>query len=130
MKLTWRGWAARIHTYFDQGKDFLERFRGLLIAGAALKILGVPLWALAWLTPLVIFLYILVGYVWVKRGWYKELSEISALDRWTPLQVWNIWMQIKILKRLRIEINNFDTKRLPEEYLKVLASTKERTNAD
>lgn len=127
MKLTWRGKAARLHSYFDQGKDLLERGKNILVISAALKILGLPVWALAGVVPCLIVAYVCIGRLWVKHGWYRQQTEVSSFDRWTPVQVWSIWMQVRMLQRLGIDLNHFPTNRLPEEYLNVLASTRKDT---
>ena len=124
MRLTWRGKAARLHSYFDQGKDLMERVKSILVVAAALKILGLPLWMLAGLAPCLIVIYIVVGRLWVRHGWYKQQTEVSSFERWTPVQVWTIWMQVRLLQKLGVEMNHFPTDRMPEEYLNVLASTR------
>ena len=127
MRLTWRGKAARLHSYFDQGKDLLERGKNLLVISAALKILGLPLWGLALIAPGLIVAYIVIGRLWVRHGWYKQNTEVAAFDRWKPAEVWTIWMQVRLLQKLGVEMNHFPTDRMPEEYLNVLASTRKET---
>lgn len=122
MHLTWRGKAARLHSYFDQGKDLLERGKNLLVIAAALKILGLPLWGVAVLAPTLGVAYIGLGWLWVRHGWYRQQTEVSSFDRWTPVQVWTIWMQVRMLQALGVDLNHVPTTRLPEEYLNVLAS--------
>lgn len=122
MRLTWRGQAARLHSYFDEGKNLLERGKNILVISAALKILGLPLWMLAVIAPFLIIGYVLAGWAWVRWGWYRQQTEVSSFDRWTPIQVWSIWMQIRMLQALKVNLNSYDATQLPKEYLEIMAS--------
>lgn len=129
MNLTWRGKAARLHAYFDEGKSLFERIKSILVIAAALKILGVPLEMVIWFAPALFVGFILLGWIWIRWGWYRQQTEVSSFDRWTPVQVWTIWMQVRMLRALGVDLNHFPTTRLPEEYLNVLASTRKEPAA-
>lgn len=124
MKRNWRGHAARLHTFFDLGEGFFVKAKGMLVIGAALKILGLPLWALAVGTPFLIVAYIVAGALWMRYGWQRQLKEVSMVETWQPLDLWQVEMQCRILRHLQIETNHFDASRLPDEIARVLASAK------
>lgn len=124
MILNWRGKAAKLHAYYDQGRDLFERAKGLLVIAAALKILGLPLWALGLLAPVAIVGYILLGWWWLRRGWYRQLNEVAMFDRWTPMQVWDLHMKVRMLAALGVQMNGYDPTRIPEEVEHILASRK------
>jgi len=119
----WRGRAARAQQYFEQGEVLGSKVKSLLVITAALKILGLSTWLLVALAPLLIAGYVAVGYVWVKHGWYAHGTEINALDRWTPVMVWDRWMQVRMLEKLGVELNHFPADQLPEAFTRVMAST-------
>ena len=124
MTLTWRGHVARLYAYFEQGEGLMAKVRGLLVAAASLKILGLPM---AWIilgAPLVIVLYAVVGWVWLRHGWYKQATEVALFDSWTPLQVWQAHMTVRALHRLGVDLNGYDPSALPDEYRHILASAK------
>lgn len=122
MILNWRGRIAKLHGYFDQGRDLAERGKSLLVMAAALKILGLPLWLLGALAPVVIAGYVLLGWLWLRRGWYRQMTEVPMFDRWTPYQVWDLHMRVRTLQALGVEMNGYDAKSIPKEIEHVLAS--------
>ena len=122
MILNWRGKTAKLHTYYDQGRDLFERVKGLLVIAAALKILGLPLWVLGALAPVAIAAYILLGWWWLRRGWYRQMTEVPMFDRWTPMQVWDLHMRVRTLQALGVRMNGCDLSRIPAEIEDVLAS--------
>lgn len=90
MQLNWRGKAAKIQAYFEQGEGVTHKLRQLAITGAALKILGLPTWAIVAGTPFLFISYIVIGYVWINHGWYKQNTEIAVVSRWSPIQIWQM----------------------------------------
>lgn len=121
---TWRGKAARIHRYYDQGRDLWERVKGIAVLAIGVKVFfpGVPMWAyvLGGITVPVIF--VVVGYAWVHRGWYRESSEQSIMDRWTPLEIAQMHWWIRLLRANRVDPNHFDPHSVPPEVLAIMAS--------
>ena len=124
MTLNWRGHAARIETYFNAGRDCIDKFRGLLVAGAALKILGVPLEWIAWGAPGVVIGYVVVGWAWLRWGWYRQGQEVSYLQNLNPVLQWQVWALFRLLIERRLPVNGYERGTLPEEVLQVMESTR------
>lgn len=124
MRKNWQAHAARLHTYFDLGEGFFVKVKNLLMISAALKILGLPWWALAVTSPLLIAAYILLGKMWLQHGWQRQLKEVSVVETWQPMEIWQAEMLCRILRHHRIETNHFDPTVVPEEVRRVLASSK------
>ena len=124
MNINWRGQAARLHMYFENGQALLATARNLLVIGAALKIFGLPTWWLIALTPPILIGHVVVGWVWVRWGWLVQRGEVPLWDRWTPIQVWDRHMQVRMLRKLGVDLDTFDPHTLPEEVQRVLASSR------
>lgn len=118
----WRGHAARVQQYFEQGEVLLSKGKNLLVVTAALKILGIGWWGLLLCAPFLIAAHVAVGYWWVRRGWYAHNTEIGVLEQWTPISRWQAWMTIRMYKALGLDLTT-PLDRLPEEFTRVMAST-------
>ena len=123
----WRGQAARVQQYYEQGEVLVSKGKNILVVTAALKILGLSWWGLLIFAPILVALHVGAGYWWVKRGWYAHNTEIGVLERWTPLSVWQQWMTVRLYQKLGLELNHTPTDRLPDEVTRVMASTQVRT---
>jgi len=122
MTRTWRGWAARINWYFLEGNTALVQAKAVLYVAAALKILGLGFVALALLSPFVYAGHVLIGYWWVRWGWYRELTEVPTVDATAPLQQWQTYMLIRLAQRLDVPVHGMDLERLPDELKGVVRS--------
>lgn len=125
MKRNWRGHAARVQYYFEQGSLSLNQFKSALYASAALKIiLELSVVTAVLITPLVFCAMFVWGVLWIRHGWYKQLSEVATIDAVTPVGAWNAHMQIQIYKKLGIPLTGYDLTKMPDELKLVMASVK------
>lgn len=125
MKRNWRGHAARVQYYFEQGSLSLNQFKSALYASAALKIiLELSVVTAVLITPLVFCAMFIWGVIWIRYGWYKQLSEVGTLDAVTPLGAWGMYMQVEIPKALGVKLNGYDLTKPPQELRDVLSSVR------
>ena len=122
MTRNWRGWAARVHFYFDEGTKALNSFKQVLYVSAAFKLLGVPLWTVVVAAPFVYAAHVLAGVWWIRYGLYKQLSEVPTIDAVSPLTMWCWHMLVRLYKKLDIPMDNMDLTTMPPELRTVLAS--------
>lgn len=123
MKRNWRGYAARVQFYFETGSISLQQFKQALYAAAALKIIfELSVLTAVLMTPIVLLAMFLWGIVWVRHGWYKQLTEVPTVDATTPLNVWGCYMAIRLYERLGIPIDGMDLTVMPPELKRVLSS--------
>lgn len=122
MRRTWRGWAARVNWYFLEGNAALVQAKAVLYVAAALKILGLDLLTLMLLSPVVYAAHVVAGYVWVRWGWYRELTEVPTADSTNPVQQWHLYMQVRLAQHLGIATNGMDLSQVPHEVQQVLMS--------
>lgn len=104
MLVSWRARAAKIQAYFEQGESVTHKLRQLAITAAALKILGLPLWAIAGLAPFLFIGYIIVGWIWINHGWYKQNATVGVISRWSPVQIWQMNALAALLAQSPTEI--------------------------
>lgn len=126
MRLTWRAYAARYYAYLDTGESLVGRFYKLLVAGAAVKILwpGLPLWAMVACAPAVVAGYILLGSLWLRRGWYREAMEVGVVNALDPVHMFTAHALAKLMDHSGIPQNGYDPKKLPEGLAHMLVSAK------
>jgi len=123
MQRNWRGHAARVQYYFEQGSISLQQFKQALYAAAALKIIFE--WSILTAvlsTPLVFLAMLGWGVLWIRHGWYKQLQEVSSIDAVAPISMWGLWMQVRMFRKLGLPLNGMDLKTMPPELQTVLAS--------
>ena len=126
MRLTWRGYAARYYAFLDCGEGIIGRLYKLLVAGAALKILvpSLPLWVLVACTPLVVAGYIFVGWLWLRRGWYREQMEVGVVNALDPVHMFTVHALARMLAHHQIPQNGYDPTKVPEGLAPYLRSAK------
>lgn len=100
MQLGWRLRFAKIQAYFEQGESVTHKLRQLAVTAAALKILGLPLWAILALAPFLFVGYIIIGWLWINHGWYKQNATVGAVSHWSPVQIWQMNALALVLDRL------------------------------
>lgn len=123
MNRNWRGQAARVQFYFNEGSISLQQFKQALYAAAALKIIfewTVLTAVLA--TPLIFAAMLLWGVVWIRHGWYKHLAEVPTIDAVTPISMWPWHMQVKLYRKLDIDLYGDDLSTMPKELQPIMAS--------
>jgi len=86
------------------------------------------------LTPFIaaaiVLTYATVGFVWLKRGWYREKQEVSTMDGWssmTNLQ-WRLLVALAQDRGISIKDQNVHTS--PQEVRDVCLSVKRRRAAE
>lgn len=126
MRLTWRAHAAKFYAFLDTGESLVGRFYKLLVAGAAVKILApdIPIWALVGCSPAVVAGYILIGWLWLRRGWYREAMEVGVVNALDPVHMYTAHALARLLKAQGIPENGYDPKKLPEGLAHMLVSAK------
>ena len=126
MKLTWRAYAARYYAFLDTGESLCGRFYKLLVAGAALKILWptLPVWVMVAASPFVVLGYILIGSLWLRRGWYREAMEVGVVNALDPVQMFLAHAAGRLLDHHKIPQNGYDPRSLPPGLEHVLVSAK------
>ena len=126
MRLTWRAYAARYYAFLDTGESLCGRFYKLLVAGAALKILWptLPGWVMVACSPLVVASYILIGALWLRRGWYREAMEVGVVNQLDPVHSFLTHGVARILEHLLISSNGYDPSKPPKGLERFLVSAK------
>lgn len=126
MRLTWRAYAARYYAYLDTGESLVGRFYKLLVAGAAIKILWptLPLWIMVCASPVVVAGYILLGALWLRRGWYREAMEVGVVNALDPVHMFTAHALNRLLTHHKIPTNGYDPTKVPEGLAPYLRSAK------
>lgn len=123
MTRNWRGHVARAQFYFNEGSISLQQFKQSIYASAALKIiLELSVFTTIIITPFVFLFMFLWGIVWIRHGWYKHLAEVPTIDAVTPISMWPWHMQVKLYKKLGIELYGDDLSTMPKELQPIMAS--------
>ena len=126
MTRNWRGYAARVQFYFNEGSTSLAQIKQALYASAALKIIFEWSVLTAVLTTPVVFMAMFVwGVFWIRHGWYKQLTEVPTIDAVAPISMWTWHMQVRLCERMGIEITAKDLEAMPKELQTLLSSYKQ-----
>ena len=126
MKRNWRGYAARTQWYFEQGSISLQQFKQALYAAAAIKILlELSVLTAILITPLVFIALLAWGVFWIRYGWFKHLQEIPSIDAVVPINMWGLWMQVRMFKKLGLDLDGMDLSKFPPEIQHIFASRKD-----
>lgn len=118
----WRGQAARVQQYYEEGEKLFSKAKNVLIVTAIAKFLGLSGWWLYLCAPVLMAGIVLLGYCWVRRGWYAHGTEIGVLEQWTPISRWQAWMTVRLYQHLGLNLTP-PTDGLPEEFTRIMAST-------
>lgn len=126
--LNWKGKAAKVQQYYDQGKSEFSAFEKMAMVGVGLKVFEVPLVWIIILTPFIaigaVLAYAVIGYVWVKRGWYRQKQEISTLDSWSPMGNLQWRLLVGIAHALNVSVKAQDLTTAPPEVRELCLSLK------
>ena len=123
MTRNWRGHAARVTYFFNEGGVSLQQFKQALYASAAIKILlDLPVPVAVGLTPLVFLGQALWGWFWIRHGWFQQLQEVATIEAVAPINMWGWWMAVRLYRKLDIPMDNMDVTQMPPELRQVLAS--------
>ena len=118
----WRGIAARVHFYFDEGTKVLNSFKQVLYVSAAFKLLGIPIIAVVVLAPFVYAAHVMAGVWWIRHGFYKQLAEVPTIDAVAPINMWGWHMAVRLYAKLGIPMDDMDLTTMPPELRTALAS--------
>jgi len=117
--LNWKGKAAKVQQYYDQGKSEFSALEKMAMVGVGLKVFGVPIPWIVVLTPFIavaaVVTYAVVGYIWVKRGWYREKQEVSMLDGWSTMTNLQWRLLVAIAQERGISVKDQDVTTSPDE---------------
>lgn len=125
--MNWRGYTARVQFYYEQGSISLAQFKQALYASAALKIIfewSVMTAVLA--TPFVFLVMLIWGYLWIRHGWYKQLTEVPTIEAVAPINMWTWYIWVRLCKKLDIPIDADDLTVMPPELSRVMSSFHKR----
>lgn len=117
--LNWRGKAAQLQQYYDQGKSELSPLERVWAVGAVLWIKGFsfPIIALILiaLVPVALVGYAAFGLYWTHRGWYKQKQEVSTLGNWNPMSNLQWRLLVALAQDRGISIQEQDVSTAPRE---------------
>lgn len=117
--LNWKGKAAKVQQYYDQGKSEFSALEKMAAVGVGLKVFGVSTLWIVVLTPFIavaaITVYAIVGYVWVQRGWYREKQEVSTMDGWSTMTNLQWRLLVALAQDRGISIKAQDVQSAPKE---------------
>lgn len=123
MTMNWRGKAARAQFYFNEGSNSLQQLKQALYAAAAIKvILELSVLTAIILTPVVIVSMFAWGVIWIRYGWYRHLAEMPSIEAVSPIQVWGLYMSVRLSQRFGIRIDDMDLATMPQELQSILTS--------
>lgn len=122
MKLSWRGHGARVENYYALGDAYFAKAKNILLAAAALKILGLPLWVLILSTPVIVVGIAVAGWAWVRWGWFKASQETVITDSWDIKQVFIIHALCRLLEERGLPVNGWQPGEFPPAFTEVLTS--------
>lgn len=122
MTRNWRAYGARVQYYFNEGNNALMQAKQVVYVSAALNLLGVPLLIVVALAPVIFALHVLAGWLWIRHGWYKQLTEVPSVDAVAPIQMWDLHMRVRLYEKMGLPINGVDLTTVPHELAAVLSS--------
>ena len=127
--LNWKGKAAKLQQYYDQGKSELSPLERVWAVGAVLWLKDFTLWQIAGivvvLVPVALLLYALFGYWWTKRGWYRQKQEVSVMDAWSPMANLQWTLLVRMAHAMQVSVQDIDLRQVPPEVREKCLSLKE-----
>ena len=128
--LNWKGKAAKVQQYYDQGRSEFGAFEKMAMVGVGLKVFNVPLVWIIVLTPFIaataVLTYAIVGYLWVRRGWYREKQEVSTMDGWNSMTNLQWRLLVALAQDRGISVQAQDVQSAPPEVRNACLSQKRR----
>ena len=123
-KLNWRGRLARLQAYFNEGRTLIGYLSPTTL-GIGLLVLDkytLSMWWLLVAVPITFIVLFILGYLWKEYGWLRHASEISTIEGWSRLNIFQLNLQIAIAKQLNIDISEINSNTLNKEVLNIMIS--------
>lgn len=119
----WRGHAARLTYFFNEGGVSLMQFKQALYAAAAIKILlDLSVLMAVVLTPVIFIAQAAWGWFWVRHGWFQHLQEVATIDAVAPINMVSWHMTVRLWHKLGLSMDGIDVTTMPQEIKHLLAS--------
>jgi len=123
-QLNKRGKIARCQAYFLEGRALIGWFSPSTV-GIALLVLdkfNLSLWYSLIAIPILLITLISLGYYWRHYGWLRQFQEVSTIDSWNKLNIFQANLQLEIAKQLKINVNLIDSDKIDPKIMKITAS--------